>query len=110
MRKTADLIEELHSRADGLWAAVLVIGYEESSEMIWSYTPARDALAALNAHVERGGAPIGFLGFERPLRGGGGAEVRMQAVDEYAGAEWAEKFLLTLVGQMRRLAEGREAS
>jgi hypothetical protein len=39
--------------------------------------PARDALAALNAHIERGGEPMGFLGIERPPHGGGVAQAHV---------------------------------
>ena len=98
-RTTVDLIRELQGRADGLTTCALAIGFETTTEFVFASDAPATALATLNAAITRGGQPMGFVGFRQDTPGRGGLLV--QPLAEYAEEEWVEKYLLTLVGQVK---------
>lgn len=99
-RSTEDLIAELQEAAaeDGVVKAVLVVGYETSNAKVPADDP--NALEALNDHVRGGGEPVGILRMTQIREGRVVIESRPLA--EYADEEWVEKFLATVVGDIRR--------
>lgn len=102
-RTTWDLIEELQERAEGLTAVSLAIGFEATTEFVFAHEAPAEALAKLNAAIARGGEPMGFIGFRQEAPGHGG--VLIEPVAEHAEEEWVEKYLFTLVGEVKRSIE-----
>jgi len=99
-RSTADLVAELHETAAGNDRAALVVGFDDRTEFVWASDP--DALHALNAHVRSGGDPLGLLTGRDD--GEGATSVRARPLAEYESAEWVEKYLITLLAEVRRSA------
>jgi hypothetical protein len=99
-RTTADLVAELHETAAVHDRAALVVGFDDRTEFVWASSP--DPLHALNAHVRNGGDPLGVLTGRRD--GEGSTTVRARPLAEYESAEWVEKYLITLLAEVRRSA------
>ena len=99
-RTTADLVAELHEAAEDRSHAALVVGFDHRTEFVWADDP--DALHVLNAHVMNGGDPLGFVtGYQD---GGGSTAVHARPLVEYEDAEWVEKYLITVLAEVRRRA------
>ena len=99
-RTTADLVAELHQAAEDRSHAALVVGFDHRTEFVWADDP--DALHVLNAHVLNGGDPLGFVtGYQD---GVGSTAVHARPLVEYEEAEWVEKYLITLLAEVRRRA------
>jgi hypothetical protein len=99
-RTTADLVDELREVATDRDRAARVVGFDHRTEFVWASDP--DALHVLNAHVRNGGDPLGLLtGYDD---GEGATAVHAFPLAEYEGAEWVEKYLITILAEMRRSA------
>ncbi len=99
-RTTADLVAELREVATDRDRAALVVGFDHRTEFVWASDP--DALHVLNAHVRNGGDPLGLVtGYDD---GDGATAVHVRPLAEYEGAEWVEKYLITMLAEMRRSA------
>jgi hypothetical protein len=99
-RTTADLVAELHEAALDRSHAALVVGFDHRTEFVWANDP--DALGVLNEHVQNGGDPLGLLTGHHD--GVGSTSVQARPLAEYQEAEWVEKYLITLLAEMRRSA------
>ena len=99
-RTTADLVAELHEVAADRSHPALVVGFDHRTEFVWANDP--DALDVLNEHVQNGGDPLGLLTGHRDEEGGTAVHARPLA--EYEDAEWVEKYLITLLAEVRRSA------
>lgn len=97
-RTTADLVAELHEAASDRSRAALVVGFDYRTEFVWANDP--DALHVLNAHVQNGGDPLGVLTGDHDDEGT--TNVRARPLAEYEGEEWVEKYLITLLAEVRR--------
>ncbi len=98
-RSTKELVDELMAEAgpEDVARAGLVVGFEDRTEVVWSSDP--EPLKSLNSHVREGGIPVGIA----RLKEGG---VHVSPLPELDGAEWAEKYLATITGEiMRGLAD-----
>jgi len=99
-RTTADLVAELKEAAADRSHAALVVGFDHRTEFVWADDP--DALHVLNALVENGGDPLGLVtGYDD---GEGATAVHARPLAEYEGEEWVEKYLITLLAEVRRSA------
>src|SRR5688500_7249065 len=92
-RTTADLVAELHETASVHDHAALVVGFPDRTEFVWANDP--DPLRSLNAHVERGGDPLGLVIGQNDDKGSTAVQARPLA--EYDEAEWVEKYLIGLL-------------
>lgn len=99
-RTTADLVAELCETATDRSRAALVIGFDDRTEFVWANDP--DALQVLNAHIRNGGDPLGFVTGSDD--GDGATSVHARPLIEYEQAEWVEKYLITLLAEVRRRA------
>ena len=99
-RTTADLVAELQEAAEDRSHAALVVGFDHRTEFVWADDP--DALHVLNAHVMNGGDPLGFVTGHQD--GVGSTAVRARPLVEYEDEEWVEKYLITLLAEVRRRA------
>jgi len=99
-RTTADLVAELHEAAEDRSHAALVVGFDHRTEFVWADDP--DALHVLNAHVTNGGDPLGFVTGQQD--GVGSTAVHARPLVEYEEAEWVEKYLITVLAEVRRRA------
>jgi hypothetical protein len=99
-RTTADLVAELHEAATDRSHAALVVGFDHRTEFVWANDP--DALHVLNAHVQNGGDPLGLVTSHDD--GDGSTNVRARPLAEYEDEEWVEKYLITLLAEVRRSA------
>jgi len=99
-RTTADLVAELHEAAEDRSHAALVVGFDHRTEFVWADDP--DALHVLNAHVMNGGDPLGFVTGQQD--GVGSTAVHARPLVEYEEAEWVEKYLITVLAEVRRRA------
>ena len=99
-RTTADLVAELHEVATDCSDAALVVGFDYRTEFVWASDP--DALEVLNAHMENGGGPLGLVTSHND--GEGATSVYARPLAEYELAEWVEKYLITLLAEVRRSA------
>lgn len=99
-RTTADLVAELHAAAADDRRAALVVGFDHRTEFVWANDP--NALHVLNAHVRNGGDPLGLV------TGGsddeGATSVHARPLAEYEDAEWVEKYLISILAEVRRSA------
>jgi hypothetical protein len=102
-RSTADLVAELHEVATDCSHAALVVGFDHRTEFVWASDP--DALQVLNTHMQNGGDPLGLL--TRREEGEGASRVNARPLIEYERAEWVEKYLITLLAEVRRNAIAR---
>src|SRR5690242_14420185 len=93
VRSTLDLIHELRQEQEsGRFVVVaLAVGFENSTSFVSAKDP--NPLEKLNAFVEQGGEPIGFLALTRSGREG---TVETRLLDEYLGQEWAAQYLTAL--------------
>lgn len=98
-QSTEDLIETLraHAARGGVIEAALVVGFDDSNATVAASDP--EALESLDRHVQNGGQPVGTL---LVVEWGGGSALKIQALPEFEGEEWAEAFLATVLEQMRR--------
>lgn len=104
MRTTKELIEDLKAEAlalkldgtDPLAGVQLVVGFEATSEFIYHHDP--EALAKLNEMIQRGGEPIGLISIIKTGKGHCGVQNKL--LPEYAGQEWAQKYLNHLTTQI----------
>ena len=99
-RTTADLVAELREVATDTARAALVIGFDDRTEFVWSNDP--DALLLLNAHVMNGGDPLGLVTGSDD--GDGATSVRAHPLIEYQDDEWVEKYLISILAELRRTA------
>jgi len=99
-RTTADLVAELQEAASDRARAALVVGFDYRTEFVWANDP--DALHVLNAHVLNGGDPLGLVTGDHD--GEGATNVRARPLAEYEGEEWVEKYLITILAEVRRSA------
>jgi hypothetical protein len=99
-RTTADLVAELQEAAEDRSHAALVVGFDHRTEFVWADDP--DALHVLNAHVMNGGDPLGFVTGQQD--GVGSTAVHARTLVEYEDEEWVEKYLITLLAEVRRRA------
>jgi len=99
-RTTADLVAELQEAAEDRSHAALVVGFDHRTEFVWADDP--DALHVLNAHVMNGGDPLGFVTGQQD--GVGSTAVHARPLVEYEDEEWVEKYLITLLAEVRRRA------
>jgi hypothetical protein len=99
-RTTADLVAELTAAAGTRSRAALVVGFDHRTEFVWASDP--DALDVLNTHVQNGGDPVGLVTGSNDLDGS--TTVRARPLAEYEGEEWVEKYLITLLAEVRRSA------
>ena len=97
-RTTADLVAELHEAAAHRSRAAIVVGFDHRTEFVWASDP--DPLHMLNTHVQNGGDPLGLLTGHDD--GEGATSVRAHPLEEYEGAEWVEKYLISLLAEVRR--------
>jgi len=99
-RTTADLVAELHQAATDRAHAALVVGFDYRTEFVWASDP--NALHVLNAHVRNGGDPLGLLTGQHD--DDGATAVCARPLAEYEDEEWVEKYLITLLAEVRRSA------
>jgi len=99
-RTTADLVAELNEVAIDCSHAALVVGFDHRTEFVWASDP--DALQLLNAHVLNGGDPLGLVTGHND--GDGATSVHARPLAEYERAEWVEKYLISLLAEVRRSA------
>ena len=99
-RTTADLVAELRTVALDRSRAALVVGFDDRTEFVWANDP--NALHLLNALVMNGGDPLGVVTGSDD--GEGATNVRAQPLAEYAEAEWVEKYLISILAELRRNA------
>ena len=92
-RTTAELVAELQEKEQSADAAVLVVGFEDYTECVWSDQP--EPLKKLNGFLRSGGAPIGII--VRNAR-----EITATPLAEYVGDEDIEKYLITLMSGIGR--------
>jgi len=100
-RTTADLVAELHETSARNDFAALVIGFDDRTEFVWASDP--NPLYALNAHVQNGGDPLGVVTSHEHEEGL--TSVRARPLAEYEGAEWVEKYLISVLAAVRRSAQ-----
>ncbi len=62
MRTTLDLIKELAEEANNFTGVALAVGFEHTTTFIFANQA--EPLKALNAAIEAGGYPIGFMGWD----------------------------------------------
>ena len=98
-RTTADLVAELTAAA-GSGRAAIVVGFDHRTEFVWASDP--DALGVLNNHVQNGGDPLGLVTGSDDADGS--TTVHARPLAEYDGEEWVEKYLITLLAEVRRSA------
>ena len=99
-RTTADLVADLHETAARHDHAALVVGFDDRTEFVWASDP--NPLNALNAHVRNGGDPLGVVTSRG--QGAGSTSVRAHPLAEYEGAEWVEKYLISVLAAVRSSA------
>lgn len=99
-RTTADLVAELQDAAVDRSHAALVIGFDHRTEFVWASDI--DALHVLNTHVLNGGDPLGLV--TSYADGEGSTAVHVRPLAEYADEEWVEKYLITVLAEVRRSA------
>lgn len=99
-RTTADLVAELHEAATDDRRAALIVGFDYRTEFVWANDP--NALHVLNAHVRNGGDPLGLVTSDDD--GEGTTSVHARPLAEYEDAEWVEKYLISLLAEVRRSA------
>ncbi len=92
MRKTSDLVSEMLTEAKTAYLAAIAVAFEQETEFVFSTQ--RQPLATLNRLVQRGGAPIGILRFEKE---GNAVQGSYRPFTEYGGQEWAETYLAGLL-------------
>ena len=100
-RTTADLVAELQEAATDQDRAALVVGFDYRTEFVWASDP--NALNVLNAHVQNGGDPLGFVTGDHD-NAEGATNVRARPLAEYEGAEWVEKYLISVLATVRQRA------
>lgn len=94
-RTTADLVTELRETANGADAAALVVGFEKKTKFVWAHD--QDPLAALNAHIQAGGEPVG-LAVRRDQH------LEVTPLREYQGTEWVRQYLSSLLASFAQEA------
>ena len=99
-RTTADLVAELHEAAANRSHAALVVGFDHRTEFVWANDP--HALHVLNTHMQNGGGPLGVVTSRDD--GDGVTAVHARPLAEYEDAEWVEKYLITILAEVRRSA------
>jgi hypothetical protein len=99
-RTTADLVAELREVASATAGAALVVGFDDRTEFVWANDP--DALLVLNAHIHNGGDPLGVVTGSDD--GDGATAVRAHPLIEYQDDEWVEKYLISILAELRRSA------
>jgi len=80
------------------------VGFENETSFVLG-TDA-DKLEKLNSLIQRGGEPIGFVGFVVEPDGRG-AMVKTSLLDEYADAEWAQNYLDSLAASFSLAMEAK---
>ena len=98
MRKTSDLIDELRAEAKTAWLAAIVVGFETSTEFVFSSR--QHPLEELNRLVQNGGFPIGLLRFDRENSSVQGS---YRPFKEYENEEWAKKYLAGLLDNAQEI-------
>lgn len=107
-RNQHDLIEELDREAAAHTAAMLAVGFENTTLFVVSYDP--DRLHRLADAIEHGGEPIGLVAYDLIDRDGGQElTVKARLLSEYVGAGWAEDYLKTLLDNFHSRAAGLAA-
>src|SRR5215510_10107317 len=106
MARTAkDLIDELRAEGERFQnktadhsAVALVVAFENSSEFVWNSD--RNPLQKLSSLIEKGGEPVGLLGWIVVFVDEEGSKRRLRiysrALQEYASEEWVGNFLSAL--------------
>src|SRR5262245_58316552 len=99
-RTTKDLIEELRVEGERFQnktadhsAVALVVGSENKPEFVWNSD--RNPLQKLNSLIEKGGEPVGLIGWIVTLdEESSRRKLRMysRALQEYAHEEWVGSF------------------
>jgi hypothetical protein len=92
MRKTSDLVTEMLEEAKSAWLVAIAVGIENETKFVFS--TGKQPLAELDQLVRKGGSPIGLLRFDRENSQVQGS---FRPFAEYAGEEWAKKYLAGLL-------------
>ena len=104
-RTTKDLIDELRAEGERFQnktadhsAVSLVVRFKNNSELVWDSD--RNPLQKLNSLIEKGGEPVGLIGWIVALddEESSRRKLRMysRALQEYAHEEWVGNFLSAL--------------
>jgi len=113
-RTTGDLIQELKQEADlfakksqgEYWSIGLVVGFEKHTAFVF-HGEDKEPLKKLNELVEKGGEPVGFVGWitlydelwdQKQIR------VYTRALEEYADEHWVQGYLSKLVSEFGQRA------
>ena len=106
MARTAkDLIDELRAEGERFQnktadhsAVALVVAFDRNSEFVWDSE--RNPLEKLNSLMEKGGEPVGLIGWIVAFAEEAGSRRRLRiysrALQEYASEEWVGNFLSAL--------------
>jgi hypothetical protein len=92
MRKTSDLVNEMHAEAKNAWLVAIAVGFEGETKFVFSRQ--KHPLEALNQMVQNGGSPLGLLRFEKDKTKVQGS---FRPFEEYASEEWVVKYLAGLL-------------
>src|SRR5262249_55231898 len=104
-RTTRDLINELRAEGERFQnktadhsAVALVIAFDRNPEFVWDSE--RHPLEKLNSLMEKGGEPVGLIGWIVSFAEEAGSRRRLRiysrALQEYASEEWVGNFLSAL--------------
>jgi len=121
MARTAkDLIDELRAEGERFQnktadhsAVALVVAFEKASEFVWNSD--RNPLQKLSSLIEKGGEPVGLLGWIVVLDDEESSKRRLRiysrALQEYASEEWVGNFLSALCSTCgEQIAKGKASS
>ena len=102
MRSTADLIRELDDEAKHFRLLALAVGFEKSTECIWSTDEKK--LEKLNELVKKGGEPVGLVGV---IIESGIAMIHTRPLEECKAEAWVQDYLSSIVRDVGELAIAR---
>jgi hypothetical protein len=100
MKPLADLVNELREMSEGFTATALVVGFEATTDVVWNRDP--DPLGKLKALVEKGGEPVGMIGY---LNQGGVVAFYSRPLEEYAEEDWVQPYLERLLARTAATAK-----
>lgn len=102
MRTTKELIEELHAKAAGAFAAVIVVGFEKTTEFVWANSTS--PLDDLNGLVGKGGLPIAVFRVDKSK---GEMNCTIEPFKEHAHESWVRGYLDSLGTSFMKLLEAQ---
>jgi len=100
MRKTSDLAEEMLKEAKTTWLVAIAVGFETETQFVFSSR--KYPLDELNMLVQKGGAPLGLLRFEKEKATIQGS---YRPFGEYENEDWVKQYLAGLLENTGEIIE-----